>query len=182
MSTTKLTARPLERLAVIYVRQSTPGQVLGIRESTARQYGLVERAVELGWARASIQTINSDLGQSAGQPAQGTLGGFGELCRLLALGQVGGVFGVEVLRLARNTVEWFQLLDLCWMHKVAIIIEDGQVYLPSRDDDGLILGIICTARHKMPNKLGSAVPPPLRLRHDLIPHRAFGKEPLDCQV
>jgi DNA invertase Pin-like site-specific DNA recombinase/predicted DNA-binding transcriptional regulator AlpA len=140
MSAAKITARHVERLAVVYVRQSSVKQVLGNRESTARQYGLAERAVELGWQRERIQTMDSDLGQSAAQSAQGTRRGFDELCRLLALGQVGGVLGIEVSRLARNTVEWFQLLDLCRTHEVAII-EDSNVYLPSRDDDGLILGI-----------------------------------------
>ena len=145
----RITARHLGRLAVVYVRQSTPKQVLGNRESTARQYGLVERAVEMGWARDRIQTIDSDLGQSAGEAAKGTRGGFQQLCRLLALDQVGGVFGIEVSRLARNTVEWFQLLDLCRVHEVALI-EDSVVYLPSRNDDELTLGILCRVRHKMP--------------------------------
>ena len=140
MSATKLGARHLERLAAVYVRQSTAKQVRGNRESGRRQYGLVERAVEMGWARDRIRTIDGDQGQGAGAAAQGTRSGFDELCRLLALDQVGGVFGIEVSRLARNTVEWFQLLDLCRMHEVALI-EDSQVYLPSRDDDGLILGI-----------------------------------------
>lgn len=140
MSATKIGARQLERLAAVYVRQSTPKQVLGNRESRARQYGLAERAVELGWSRERIRTIDSDQGQSAGERGKGTRGGFDELCRLLALDQVGGVFGIEVSRLARNTVEWFQLLDLCRVHEVAII-EDSQVYLPSREDDELVLGI-----------------------------------------
>ena len=116
MSATKLGARHLERLAAVYVRQSTPKQVRGNRESGRRQYGLVERAVEMGWARDRIRTIDGDQGQGAGAAAKGTRSGFDELCRLLALDQVGGVFGIEVSRLARNTVEWFQLLDLCRMH------------------------------------------------------------------
>ncbi len=140
MSARKITARQLERLAVLYGRQSTPKQVLGNRESRARQYGLAERAVELGWSRDRIRTIDRDQGQRAGDTAKGTRSGFQELCRLLALERVGGVFGIEVARLARNTVEWFQLLDLCRVHAVAII-EDSQVYLPSRDDDELVLGI-----------------------------------------
>ena len=140
MSATKIGARQLERLAAVYVRQSTPKQVLGNRESRARQYGLAERAVEMGWSRDRIRTIDSDQGQSAGNKGKGTRGGFDELCRLLALDQVGALFGIEVSRLARNTVEWFQLLDLCRVHEVAVI-EDSQVYLPSRDDDELVLGI-----------------------------------------
>ena len=140
MSTTKIAARHLERLAVVYVRQSTPGQLRNHPESTARQYALAERAREFGWPEHRIETIDADLGHSAGEHAKGTRTGFDELCRLLARDQVGGVFGLEISRLARNTVEWFQLLDLCRTHDVAII-EDHHVYLPSSDDDSLILGI-----------------------------------------
>ena len=140
MSTTKIAARHLERLAVVYVRQSTLGQVRNHRESTARQYALAERAREFGWPEHRIGTIDTDLGHSAGEHAKGARTGFDELCRLLARDQVGGVFGLEISRLARNTVEWFQLLDLCRTHDVAII-EDSHVYLPSSDDDSLILGI-----------------------------------------
>ena len=73
----KIGARQLSRLAVVYVRQSSPRQVLGNRESQARQYGLVERALEMGWRRARIRTIDSDQGRSAA--TQGTRGGFDEL-------------------------------------------------------------------------------------------------------
>ena len=112
MSTTKIAARHLERQAVVYVRQSTPGQLRNHhRESTARQYALAERARELGWPEARIRTIDADLGHSAGEHAKGTRTGFDELCRLLARDQVGGVFGIEISRLARNTVEWFLVVS-----------------------------------------------------------------------
>ena len=140
MSTAKIAPRHLERQAVVYVRQSTPGQLRNHRESTARQYALRERARDLGWPESRIRTIDADLGHSAGEHAKGTRTGFDELCRLLARDRVGGVFGLEISRLARNTMEWFQLLDLCRTHDVALI-EDSHVYLPSSDDDSLILGI-----------------------------------------
>ena len=140
MSMAKIKARHLERHAVIYVRQSSPKQVLGNRESTARQYALNERALELGWSEHRVRFIDADLGQRAGEDALGTREGFGSLCQLLARDLVGGVFGIEVSRLARNTVEWFQLLHLCRIHDV-LLIEDSQIYAPSRDDDSLVLGI-----------------------------------------
>ena len=140
MSMSKIAARHLERLAVVYVRQSTPGQVRNHPESTARQYALTERAREFGWPEDRIRTIDADLGHSAGEHAKGARSGFDELCRLLARDQVGGVFGIEISRLARNTIEWFQLLDLCRTHDV-VIVEDSQAYLPSSDDDSLVLGI-----------------------------------------
>ncbi len=148
----KIGVRQLSRLAVVYVRQSSPRQVLHNRESQARQYGLVQRALDLGWRRDRIRTIDSDLGRSAA--TQGTREGFDELCRLLSLDQVGGVFGIEVSRLARNTVEWFQLLDLCRVHEAALI-EDANVYLPQRSDDELVLGFLCNVPHKNPSTTAS---------------------------
>ena len=140
MSTAKITSGHLERLAVVYVRQSTPGQVRVNRESAARQYALAERAQGFGWPGERVRTIDSDLGHSAGEKALGTRGGFQELCALIVHGRVGAVFGIEVSRLARNTIEWFQLLDLCRTHDV-VLVEDDQVYAPGRDDDSLVLGI-----------------------------------------
>ena len=136
----KITARHLERLAVVYVRQSTPMQVRAHQESTLRQYALSDRARDLGWPSARIRTIDAHLGIGAGEKVQGGRDGFRELCDLITRDQVGGIFGIEVSRLARNTVEWFQLLDLCRRHD-AVLVEDSHIYCPSRDDDSLVLGI-----------------------------------------
>ena len=90
MSTTKIAVRHLDRLAVVYVRQSTLGQLRHHPESTARQYALAERAREFGWPENRIRTIDADQGHSAGEHVKGTRTGFDELCRLLARDQVGG--------------------------------------------------------------------------------------------
>ena len=137
-ASSRITNRHLERSAAVYVRQSTQNQVLKNRESRERQYRLADRARELGWPDERIQIIDSDLGQSAA--LQGTRSGFERLCEQVSQGRVGAVFGIEVSRLARNTVEWFQLLDLCRVNDT-ILVEDSQVYAPGREDDGLILGI-----------------------------------------
>lgn len=136
--TERITAEQLSRLAIVYVRQSTPGQVRDHRESTDRQYALAQRAQEFGWPEARIETIDGDLGMSGEIP--GRRHGFDQLCFKIARGDVGAVFGIEVSRLARNTVEWFQLLDLCRRND-AVIVEDSQVYAPGRNDDDLVLGI-----------------------------------------
>ena len=107
----RITNRHLERWAAVYVRQSTQNQVLRNRESRERQYGLKDRARELGWPEERILVIDSDLGKSAA--SQGTRSGFERLCEQVSQGRIGAVFGIEVSRLARNTIEWFQLLDLC---------------------------------------------------------------------
>ncbi len=62
-----------ERLAVVYVRQSTPQQVTRHPESTRLQYDLVDRALMLGWERSQVQVIDDDLGKS-GATAQGRAG------------------------------------------------------------------------------------------------------------
>ncbi|MCY4498477.1 MAG: recombinase family protein [Rhodospirillaceae bacterium] len=136
--TERITADQLSRLAIVYVRQSTLGQVQNHRESTERQYALAQRAQEFGWPEARIETIDGDLGMSGA--VAGRRHGFDELCLKIARSDVGAVFGIEVSRLARNTVEWFQLLDLCRRNNT-VIVEDSQVYAPGRNDDDLVLGI-----------------------------------------
>ena len=136
--TDRITAEQLSRLAIVYVRQSSPGQVRNHRESTERQYALEERAREFGWPEGRVETIDGDLGMSGA--VAGRRRGFDQLCRQIAVSDVGAVFGIEVSRLARNTVEWFQLLDLC-RRSNTVIVEDSHVYAPGRNDDDLMLGI-----------------------------------------
>jgi hypothetical protein len=107
----KVTPRHRDRLAVVYVRQSTPQQVIDHGESTRLQYGLTARAVELGWAPTRVLVIDEDLGHSAsGLDARP---GFARLVSEVGLDHVGLVLGVEMSRLARCGREWHQLLELC---------------------------------------------------------------------
>src|SRR5262249_57708267 len=89
-----------DRSAIVYVRQSTPQQVLGHQESTARQYALVDRAAALGWPPEHVTVIDDDLGLS-GQSAEGRLG-FQRLLAEVALDHVGLILGLEISRLARS--------------------------------------------------------------------------------
>jgi DNA invertase Pin-like site-specific DNA recombinase len=107
----KVTEEHCARRAVVYVRQSTPGQVERNTESAARQYALVERAVALGWAAESVVVVDEDQGRS-GASATGRIG-FRELVADVGLGRVGVVLALEVSRLARSSADWHQLLDLC---------------------------------------------------------------------
>ncbi len=86
-----------QRAACVYIRQSTPHQVEQHRESTARQYALVERAGELGWAREQIHVIDEDLGVSGAGDAERA--GFARLAAEVALGHLGLILGLEVSRL-----------------------------------------------------------------------------------
>jgi DNA invertase Pin-like site-specific DNA recombinase len=122
---------------VIYIRQSTLEQVVSNLESQRRQYGLVERAVELGWPRSEVTVIDDDLGVSGSGVARS---GFDRLVAEVGLGRVGIVFALEVSRLARNNKEWYHLRDLCAM--VDTVIADGEgVYHPRTFNDRLLLGL-----------------------------------------
>src|SRR5215203_2265495 len=103
--------RHLCRKAVIYIRQSTPHQVLSNQESLRLQYALRQRAHDLGWNNADVEIIDADLGQS-GAAAEHRLG-FKDLIARVTLGEVGLILSSEVTRLARNCSDWYPLLDLC---------------------------------------------------------------------
>ncbi|MGH9895895.1 MAG: recombinase family protein, partial [bacterium] len=133
-----ITAVHLHRAAFVYIRQSTATQVEHNRESTARQYALADRAVELGWTRDQVTVIDQDLGLSGASAAQRS--GFARLITEVALGQVGIVLGLEVSRLARNNADWYRLLDLCGVTDTLIGDADG-VYHPGMFNDRLVLGL-----------------------------------------
>jgi DNA invertase Pin-like site-specific DNA recombinase/uncharacterized protein YndB with AHSA1/START domain len=134
----KLTASHLRRSAFVYVRQSTQAQTERNRESTERQYALVARAVELGFAREQVELIDEDLGVSGSGEADRR--GFARLAAEVALGHAGLVLGLEVSRLARNSADWYRLLDLCGVTDTVIGDADG-LYHPGSFNDRLLLGL-----------------------------------------
>ncbi len=136
--TTKIETTHLQRVAIIYLRQSRPHQVEYNRESTQRQYALVDRALALGWARAQIIIIDDDLGLSGDGVTERS--GFSNMTVKVALGEVGIILGIEVSRLARNNAEWYRLLDLCAMTDTLIGDDDG-LYHPAMFNDRLLLGL-----------------------------------------
>jgi DNA invertase Pin-like site-specific DNA recombinase len=135
---TKLTASHLRRSAFVYVRQSTQAQTERNRESTERQYALVARAVELGFAREQVELIDEDLGVSGSGGTERS--GFARLAAEVALGHAGLVLGLEVSRLARNSADWYRLLDLCGVTDTVIGDADG-LYHPGSFNDRLLLGL-----------------------------------------
>src|SRR3990172_7341891 len=135
---TKITAAHLRRHACVYVRQSSAAQVEHNRESTARQYGLVDRAVSLGWQREQVTVIDEDLGVSGGGLV--ARAGFARLTSEVGLAHVGIVLGLEVSRLARNNADWYRLLDLCGVTDTLIGDGDG-IYHPGLFNDRLVLGL-----------------------------------------
>jgi DNA invertase Pin-like site-specific DNA recombinase len=134
----KITPQHRQRRAVVYVRQSTPGQVERNTESSARQYALAERAVELGWPAEAVVIVDEDTGHSAAR-AHSRIG-FRELVAEVGLGHVGVILALEVSRLARSSADWHQLLDLCALTRTLICDGDG-IYAPGEFNDRLLLGL-----------------------------------------
>ena len=128
----------LHRSAFVYVRQSSVTQVEQNRESTKRQYALVDKACALGWQREQVSIIDEDLGLSGASAAHRN--GFARMTAEVALARVGIILGLEVSRLARNNADWYQLLDLCAMTDTLIGDADG-LYHPALFNDRLVLGL-----------------------------------------
>ena len=132
----KLTAERLERGAIVYIRQSTPGQVLHHQEGRRRQYALPDHARQLGFQQVAV--IDEDQGRSGSGLVERP--GFQQLVATVCAGSVGAIFCLEASRLARNCHEWHQLLELCGMTGTAIVDPDG-VYDPALMNDRLLLGL-----------------------------------------
>jgi DNA invertase Pin-like site-specific DNA recombinase len=133
-----VTPQHLRRKALIYIRQSTPQQVLSNQESLRLQYALRQRALGLGWPPTAIEVIDADLGLTA--TAAHHRPGFQDLVAQLTLGQVGIILSFDVTRLARNCSDWYPLLDLCGYKGCLIADRDG-VYDPAVPNDRLLLGL-----------------------------------------
>ena len=136
MNHLKLTPERLVRTAVVYIRQSTPTQVTHNLESQRRQYGLEDRARELGFQH--IRVIDEDLGRTGSGLAARP--GFQRLVAEVCAGEVGAVFCLEASRLARNGRDWHHLIELCGMVGAVVVDLDG-VYDPNLINDRLLLGL-----------------------------------------
>ena len=132
----KLRPDHLERAAYVYVRQSSLQQVRHHREGQQRQYGLADRARQVGFARVVV--IDDDLGVSG--TGRQTRPGFGRLLTAVCEGAVGAVFALEASRLARNNRDWHHLIDLCGVTDTLLVDDDG-IYDPRLINDRLLLGL-----------------------------------------
>jgi DNA invertase Pin-like site-specific DNA recombinase len=129
-----------DRLAVVYLRQSTPAQVRVNVRSTERQYALAEEAERLGWAPERVVVIDGDLGISGRFPDTRARAGYQQLVARVCLGEVGAIFGLEVARLARSSAELQRLLEFCALTDTLVIDTDG-VYDLQDFNDRLLLGL-----------------------------------------
>lgn len=134
----RITTAHRAKLAYVYVRQSSPGQVRHHQESTELQYRLVERAAVFGWPRERVHVIDDDLGKS-GTSSRDRYG-FQTLIAEVGLGKAGLVMSLDASRLARNNRDWHQLLELCSLF--GVLIADGErLYDPAAYHDRLLLGL-----------------------------------------
>ena len=136
MNHPKLTADRLLRKALVYIRQSSPNQVLHHQESQRRQYGLVDRARELGFPQVTV--IDEDLGRTGSGFVERP--GFQRLVAEVCSGEASAVFCIEASRLARNGRDWHHLIELCGMVGAVVVDLDG-IYDPNIVNDRLLLGL-----------------------------------------
>ena len=136
MMSEKIRPQLLERKAILYVRQSSPHQVLHNRESSALQYAMRSRLTALGWC--NIEVVDDDLGRSAaGGVARA---GFERMVAEVHLGKVGAVAAREVSRFARNSRDWQQLVEMCRVVDT-VLIDQETIYAPRHGSDRLLLGL-----------------------------------------
>jgi excisionase family DNA binding protein len=135
---TKITETHLQKIAYVYLRQSSMGQVRNHRESTERQYALQELARNLGWPVARIVVLDGDLGKSGTSTTDRE--DFKTLVADVSLRKAGAVLAIEASRLARSNADWHRLIEICGITETLIIDEDG-CYDPCDFNDGLLLGL-----------------------------------------
>jgi DNA invertase Pin-like site-specific DNA recombinase len=132
----KIKPQHLSRKAILYVRQSSPYQVMNNLESQKLQYAMEAHLRSLGWSEVEI--IDEDLGRSAGGSVTRT--GFERMVAQVCLGEVGAVCAREVSRFARNSREWQQLVEVCRIVDT-LLVDQETVYSPRLGNDRLLLGL-----------------------------------------
>lgn len=138
LTTHKIQPEHLARLVLIYVRQSSLAQVLNNIGSKARQYNLVQHALDLGWTEEQVVVVDQDQGISGASSAERD--GFQFLIAQVGLGRVGAVFSLEASRLSRACSDWHRLIEICALTDTLVIDEEG-IYDPSQYNDSLLLGL-----------------------------------------
>src|SRR5437763_1820289 len=136
----KIAASHLQRVAIVYLRQSSPRQVRENFRSTERQYALAEEAARLGWEAERIAVVDGDLGISGRFSDTQARKGYAQLVSRVCLGEVGAIFGLEVSRLARSNAETQRLLEFCALTDTLVVDTDG-VYDLQNFNDRLLLGL-----------------------------------------
>lgn len=137
----KIKSNHLEKIAYLYLRQSTQKQVHENQESPRVQLQLKNKLYQLGFTK--VEVVKSDLGKSGSGYA--TREGFGKILNDVCHNRVGVVASWEASRLARNNFEWQNLIRFCQITETLVIDESG-VYDPCNIDDIAMMGIKCIFR------------------------------------
>jgi len=132
----KIKPHHLGRKAILYVRQSSPHQVMHNQESRLLQYAMRDRLRALGWRE--IEVVDDDLGRSAAGSA--IRAGFERMVAEVCLGKVGAVAAREVSRFARNSRDWQQLIEMCRVVDT-LLVDQETIYAPRQGNDRLLLGL-----------------------------------------
>jgi DNA invertase Pin-like site-specific DNA recombinase len=133
-----ITDEHLDKLAIVYVRQSSMQQILDHKESRERQYALADHAADLGWPRERILVIDEDQGRSGRTVEERP--GFQRLLTEVTRDHVGLVLGLELSRLSRSSKDWYHLLDLCAVFGTLLADQDG-IYDANDTNGRLVLGL-----------------------------------------
>ena len=134
----KIRDRHWQRLAIVYIRQSSPHQVLENRESRERQYALAQVAQQFGWPADRVLVMDEDQGTSG--KASENCNGFQRLLTEVALDHVGLMLGLELSRLARSCKDWHHLVEVCAVFDTLLYDQDG-IYDANDSNDRLLLGM-----------------------------------------
>lgn len=134
----KVTDQHRRRAAYVYIRQSTIAQTRYHQESTERQYALRQKALQWGWSPAQIHILDRDLGLSGAESQSRP--DFQTLMTDVSRGQVGVILALEASRLARSSLDWQHLIQICALTDTLVVDEDG-CYDPADFNDGLLLGL-----------------------------------------
>lgn len=135
----KIQIKHIEKIAYLYLRQSTPKQLLEHKESIRVQLQLKGKLYELGFPK--VEVIDTDLGKSGGGYIKRE--GFSLLLNEVCCNRAGAVAAWEASRLTRNNFEWQNLIRFCQITETLVIDESG-IYDPTNIDDLVMLGIKAT--------------------------------------
>ena len=130
--------RHLGKLAIVYVRQSSPQQVFDHRQSRERQYALADSARAFGWHHDRVLVIDDDQGRSG--KTSDHRPGFQRLLAEVTLDHVGLILGLELSRLSRSSKDWHHLIELCGVFGTLLADQDG-LYDPNDTNGRLVLGL-----------------------------------------
>jgi DNA invertase Pin-like site-specific DNA recombinase len=134
----KIQRQHLDRLAIVYVRQSHPQQQKKHPESVTAQRRMCERLAQWGWEQKRIRVLEGDLGKS-GTTTEGR-DDYAWLVSEVTLGHIGIVAGFQINRLAREDETICRLIKSCRVFDTLLADLDG-VYHPQDFNDRLVLTV-----------------------------------------